>query len=278
MKSRGLLRIGNFVFSIALLLWVPFAILMNLLAGWGDPTSTTLGQHAFLVIGTLFLPALAIVGHAAGSDGRSFAKAALLVGIGAVGLFLAAALAKGLYPDYPERGPHEIVAAAMVLPGIAFPLVMLGFLRRLNLHPRAWLYCGAWATFLLSGTILFFGRDVDMKLPLGATVRRWEWNDIQDFSNYFLRADRVDLQEASNYAKALGLTKRVGELGCEPVRSNSQGTSEWAPSRQADFWERDDRKHQADRVRYPDGLSGCFTRMSWAQNSLHFCEVCAWGI
>jgi len=252
---------------------------LNLLWGWGADSTVTLAAHAFLTIGTLFLPALAIVGHVAGSGVGRYAKSALLVGVGVLGLFLAAALAKGLYPDYPKRGPHELIAAAMVLPGIALPVAtMCAFSRRLTLRPMAGLYCGAWATLLLAGTVLVFGRQLDMALPLRVAVTRWEWNDIQDYSNYFLRADRVDLRDASNYAKAIGLTKRTGELGCGPNWPNGEATSEWAPPRAADVWELDDRKLQEDHDRYPSGQAGCFTRMAWAANSLYVCDVCDWGI
>jgi hypothetical protein len=161
----------------------------------------------------------------------------------------------------------------MVLPAVALPIGIIACWRRFKFPPKAWLYCGAWACLLLGAAFAIFKRDLEVELPVSVNVRRWEHTDIQDFSHYFLRADGVNAVDAATYAKAIGLTKRRGSLACGP-----ETTSDWAPPREGEVWDRDDRKFQKDREQYPEGLAGCFTRMAWAANSLYVCEVCDWGI
>lgn len=271
--KTGLLRVGNFLFWAGVALWMPFAVLLNFFWGWGGSSSPTLGAHAFLVTGTLFVPALAIVGYVAADGVERFVKAAVLLGFGVLGLAVAAALAIIAYPDYPQRGPHELIAAAMVLPAIGLPVGVIARWRRLKLPPKAWLYCSVWACLLLGAAFVVFKRGVEVELPVTVSVRRWEHSDIQDFSRYFLRADGINAGDAAAYAKAIGLTKRRGSLECGP-----EETADWAPPRAGEIWERDDRKLQEDRERYPEGLAGCFTRVAWTGNSLYVCEVCDWGI
>lgn len=272
---KTILTIANVVFWLGVALWLPVAVMLNFFWGFGGGARTTLGAHAFLATGTLFLPALGVVGYLSGSGVRRFSQLAVMLGLGGAALALAACLSIALYPKYPLRGPHELVAALMVLPGVGLPLTMAALWKRLRLFPKAWLYCSAWAVVLLAGTILVFQRKLDMALPLSASVSRWEHNDFQDYSNYYLRADHVDDAAAARYAAALGLSKRasLGSLECGPSHDPT-----WTPPVNRDIWELDARAPEPDRVQHPNGLSGCFTRVAWAGNSLYVCEVCDWGI
>lgn len=261
---------------MGVVLWLPFALVLNLTLGWGDMATPTLGAHVFLAVGTLWLPALGIAGFAVAAGSERLVRVAALVAIAGVCFVATAGVSARLFPSYPQRGPHELVAVAMVLPAIVLPLSAMAFWKRLKVPRVVCVYCGGWALALLGATVFVFERDLEMKLPLSAQVRRWERSDIQDYSNYYLRADGVSFEEAARYAAGIGLTQRRGSLECGPAApSEEQG---WGPPAHDQIWARDDRKFQEDRDRFPDGLAGCFTRMAWAANSLYVCEVCDWGI
>lgn len=162
------LSIANFLFWTGVALWIPVALFLNVFWGWGEWFSPTLGQHVFLAVGTGFVPSLAIVGYLATNGIKRFAKAAALLGCGVVGLGVAAGFAIVAYPRYPDRGPHELIASAMVLPAIAFPIGIIAAWRRFKFPPKAWLFCSAWACLVLGATIPSFKREIDMALPLSA--------------------------------------------------------------------------------------------------------------
>lgn len=261
---------------MGVVLWLPFALVLNLTWGWGDTTTPTLGAHVFLVVGTLWLPALGIAGFAVEAGSERFLRAAVLVAIAGVCFVATAGVSARLFPSYPQRGPHELVAVGMVLPAILLPLGAMAFWKRLKVPRVVCAYCGGWAVVLLGATVFVFERDLEMKLPLSVQVRRWERSDIQDFSHYYLRADGVSSEEAARYAADTGLTQRRGSLECDPAPAGQEPG--WAPPASDQIWARDDRRFQEDRDRFPDGLAGCFTRMAWAAGSLYVCEVCDWGI
>jgi len=267
---KAILASANIIFWVGVALWLPGAVVLNVIWGWGGISRPTLGFHAFLTMGTLFVPALGVVGYLSGSGGQRFIGLAVMLGLGVAALGVTACACIALYPDYPQQGPHELIAALMVLPGVVVPVTMAALWKRLKLFPKAWLYCGAWAALLLAGTIYAFERDLDMALPLGASVTRWERNDFQDYSNYCLRADHVDAPGAAHYATSIGLTRR------EPDGSTAYGP--WTPLGSGDVWELDERQVQNDREQYPSGFAGCLTRMTWVNDSLFVCDICDWGI
>jgi hypothetical protein len=276
--TSHLLTAATIFFWIAVVLWLPTATLVALMWGWSQDLSGALGIRVFISTVALFVPGLAVLGYLHGSGWARFRKALALLGIGYGGVVLAAAIALFLYPQYPNRGPHELVASAMIAPAIALPTAALVRWKDLA-GARSWIYCTAWAAFVLGSTIAIFSRKAEMSLPLSATVARWEHTDIQDYANYFLRAEGVELDAAARYAATLGLTRSHGALGCAPQDlPGFLATSEWELSAHIELWVRDDRVQEKDLERYPSGTSGCYTHVAWAAQTLFFCDVCDWGI
>ncbi len=139
----------------------------------------------------------------------------MLLVIGVIGVVLAASIAIRLYPEYPERGPHEWVAAADD-PSCG------GATRRgdgaveaarderalvEDLHV-------AFSVLVLGGTIALFDRTLETALPLSvARATRWQPTGIEDDSNYYLiRAEGIDVKAADRYATDLGLIESKGRL------------------------------------------------------------------
>jgi hypothetical protein len=234
----------------------------------------TLAQRAFWLVGLFFVPALAPLGYLHANGWARFGKAAALSSLGAAGLGFGGLTAVLLYPAYPARGPHELVATAFVLPALIFPFLATLAPPSVALNRRELPLVGVFGVAAV-GCAFFFARGAEISLPLTVQdVQRFSESDLQDYSRYSLLAQGIERFEAERYALSLGLVPSHDPAPCTPPPEFSAERNTSRPA----VWSRDDRRREDDMVSYPSGFSGCVESVVWVPKKLFYCNDCDWGI